>query len=56
MTGRTSEIEAERPGIPHSTVEKVIPMDAEAWLILESTRMAMYMVENENNRIKIRLF
>ena len=24
MTGRTSEIEQERPGIPHSTVEKVV--------------------------------
>ena len=53
MTTRTSEIETERPGILLFIVEKVIPTDVKAWLILELTHMAMYMMRNENNRIKI---
>lgn len=51
MTKRRSEIEAERPSIPHSTVEKIIPTYVKAWLILEMTCvMAMYIIVEYENK------
>ena len=41
------EIEKERPSIPLSNVEKVITTDVKAQLILQSTRMDMYITGNK---------
>ena len=42
MTRRMPEIEIERPSIPLSIVEKVIPFDVKDWLVFELTHMTMY--------------
>ena len=51
-----SYIEAEGPGIPLSIVEKVIPADVKVWLILDSTCMAMYMVEKKISETRFGYF
>ena len=56
MIKTTSEIEEKRPNILHYYMLFSGVMDVKAWLIFEMTHMAMYMVENEINRIKIWLF
>ena len=48
MTERALEIEDKRPGIPYSNMRFCGGTDLKALLILETTRMAMYMMEIKN--------